>query len=306
MITQFYRFVVCRLVIISFLFSSAALAQNKVVVIPLVQEASLPPFAPVPSPNPPTSDYTYIFGSDTAIDKVTGLVWQREDDNVLRNWEAAWDYCINNSEGLPGWGWRLPSVAELVSIVHYGRHHAAINPFVFVGTNSSRYWSSPTYSNNSTRASYVSFSSGSVNRDEKSNSHYVRCVRQLRNRDNLFLNNSNGTVTDLSTGLTWQQFVEDDNVSWAEAVSYCQELELTGGGWRLPNIKELHSIMDDRVFGPAIDTEAFPGTGPTNNYWSATTHVQDSNSAWHVGLITGSIHASTKTVSNNRRVRCVR
>lgn len=67
-------------------------------------------------------------------------------------------------------------------------------------------------------------------------------------------NNGNGTVTDSSTGLVWQQ-AEPGTMSWDSALAYCEGLSLTGANdWRLPNIKELESLTDDTRISPALDT----------------------------------------------------
>ena len=133
----------------------------------------------------------------------------------------------------------------------------------------------------------------------------MRCVRGLTNRDNQFKNNGNGTVTDLATGLTWQR--EDDNVLRANdgpAAAYCQGLTLAGGGWRLPTIKELRSIVDDRVYSPAIDSETFPGTN-SSRYWSATSDARPfSINAWCVYFNFGVVRNASK--SDTGYVRCVR
>ena len=62
---------------------------------------------------------------------------------------------------------------------------------------------------------------------------------------NSFADNGDGTVTDTATGLMWQQ--ADDGVArdWGEALAYAEDLTLAGhGDWRLPNAKELQSIVD--------------------------------------------------------------
>ena len=139
-----------------------------------------------------TGDYTATFGEDsdytinppsytdngngTVTDNVTGLVWQKQDDATPRTWDAAITYCSGNAAGLPGTGWRLPTDFELTTIVDYGRSYPAIDP-VFIGTQSSYYWSSTTYVNDSTYAWYVNFYYGVVRYNGKTISYYVRCVR---------------------------------------------------------------------------------------------------------------------------------
>lgn len=76
-----------------------------------------------------------------------------------------------------------------------------------------------------------------------------------------WLANDDGTVTDLATALIWQQ--QDDGLrrTQANAITYCESLSLAGNtNWRLPNIKELFSIVDHRADSPAIDERAFLNT----------------------------------------------
>ena len=118
-----------------------------------------------------------------------------------------------------------------------------------------------------------------------------------------WLDNGDGTATDIATGLKWQQ--EDDNSprSHADAITYCQGLILSGNSnWRLPNIKELISIVDYRADNPAIDNSAFPNTDPTR-YWSATSVASNANGAWPVNFDRGGSTSLAKT--NLELVRCV-
>lgn len=81
-----------------------------------------------------------------------------------------------------------------------------------------------------------------------------------------FQDNNDGTVTDLNTGLIWQQLLFEDKFTHADAVAAADTFSLNGyNDWRLPNIKELYSLIDFRgVTGlnvnessPFIDTTYF-------------------------------------------------
>lgn len=235
---------------------------------------------------------------------MTGLVWQKTNVNTTRTWAQAWEYCAYNNAGLPGTGWRLPSIDELISIVAYGTNSAAINKTIFPETNSSNYWSATTRAYNSNNSWSVDFLYGFVSYSAKSNSHYVRCVRGTSYRNGLLKNNGNGTVTDMATGLTWQREDDNEERNWDNATSYCQGLPLAGGSWRLPTVKELRSIVDNQVYGPAIDGNTFPGTD-LPHYWSATLYADNVNSyAWGIYFYGGNVNNNSK--SNTYYVRCVR
>lgn len=118
--------------------------------------------------------------------------------------------------------------------------------------------------------------------------------------------NGNGTVMDSGTLLMWQQG-ENSYMSWEAALSYCEGLTLaTHTDWRLPNIKELSSIVDNTRFSPAINKTLFPNAIPSD-YWSSTT-VGSSGytmNAWSVDFTLGGTYAGAgKSVRNY--VRCVR
>ena len=86
-----------------------------------------------------------------------------------------------------------------------------------------------------------------------------------------------GIVTDNKTKLVWQDNYdnkEDDSMTyasltWSKALLYCHNLTLDGGGWKLPNINELKSIIVDKA-APTID-EVFKYT-KSSKYWSSTTY----------------------------------
>ena len=103
---------------------------------------------------------------------------------------------------------------------------------------------------------------------------------------NEFVDNGDSTISDKATGLVWAQYDSRTGMSWEEALSYAENLELAGhSDWRLPNVKELQSIVDytrspGTTNSAAIDP-LFDCTQITNEageddygfYWSSTTHA---------------------------------
>lgn len=97
-----------------------------------------------------------------------------------------------------------------------------------------------------------------------------------------FTDNGNGTVSDNLTGLMW---AKDANlwgsVNWNTAIDNCNSLVLGGtNDWRLPNIREIYSLVDFRyMFPPISDTTGsgqWSSGDPFNNiqtdcYWSSST-----------------------------------
>jgi Protein of unknown function (DUF1566) len=104
----------------------------------------------------------------------TGLIWQRADDGVQKNWADASAYC--EALVLSRYSdWRLPSRHELVSIADYGRYDPAINP-AFECKNAS-YWSDRPAADNEGYYWQVNFNKGSSGVIGSAAEYYVRCVR---------------------------------------------------------------------------------------------------------------------------------
>jgi hypothetical protein len=97
-----------------------------------------------------------------------------------------------------------------------------------------------------------------------------------------FNDNKNGTVSDATTGLMWQQNSSPQAMNWQQSLAYCENLELAGfSDWRLPNVHELQSIVDYTRYNPSINTGYFPSTEPTF-YYSSTTKNENPDNAWTV------------------------
>ena len=127
-----------------------------------------------------------------------------------------------------------------------------------------------------------------------------------------FLDLGDGTVADRRTGLMWQKeaavVVVHGRISaagdagWQDALRYCNELELGGHtDWRLPNVRELQSIVDYGRSAPCIDPvfEAVPSW-----YWSSTTVAAHPGSAWYVHFNDGYLGCGNKAAFH--QVRAVR
>jgi hypothetical protein len=243
-----------------------------------------------------------INGSDTVTDDNTLLMWQRQDDNTNRTWANAGTYCSGLSLGGHS-DWRLPESFELHSIVDYGKSAPSIDTTYFPSTQAQRYWSSTTLTTDSSIASwYVYYNFGFVNSNLKTDSYYVRCVRgTITTRS--FTDNGDSTVTDSKTSLVWQQSTGGQG-TWESALSYCEGLTLGSlSDWRLPNSKELGSIVDLSESNPSIDSTAFPSTQPLF-YWSSTTYVNDTPFAWIRDFDGGNVRNFHK--GSDKHFRCVR
>jgi hypothetical protein len=139
----------------------------------------------------------------------------------------------------------------------------------------------------------------------------------------LIVDSSNNTVTDSVTNLVWDRCIlgrsdsdcqTDSKVpvtySWQEAlaasVSANSALHKGFSDWRLPNVKELESIVrltSVDAGQPAIDNTAFPNT-PTSGdefglgaAWSSTSYATDPSRAWIVLFSNGEYQPNLKQAS---------
>ncbi|OOO00513.1 MAG: hypothetical protein ATN35_07050 [Epulopiscium sp. Nele67-Bin004] len=104
---------------------------------------------------------------------------------------------------------------------------------------------------------------------------YVRAVRGEEYGVNQYVDNGNGTITDNETGLMWMSVDTGEAVNWEEALIQAENSEFAGySDWRLPDVKELQSIIDYSGSYPAIDQDFFTCTELAENefyyYWTST------------------------------------
>lgn len=117
-------------------------------------------------------------------------------------------------------------------------------------------------------------------------------------------------VFDRATGLCW---AADGNeagcnngaeISWAGGIAYANALDFAGfTDWRMPNIKELLSIINYVRVTPALLEPPFINTGIVI-YWSSTTYAAVDSAAWLCDFDTGSTTLVVKT--DTELIRCVR
>ena len=89
-------------------------------------------------------------------------------------------------------------------------------------------------------------------------------------------------VIDNATGLEWQDNESVDS-NWSDAISYCSNLPLDDGGWWLPNIEELETLVDSSRNDPAVTEGIFQHIS-SSYYWSSTTSEYSADLAWIMGF----------------------
>ena len=260
-------------------------------------------------------------GDGTITNNATGLMWQQTPDNQGLSRPEAVAYC--ESLELAGYDdWRIPTLKELFSISDFseGWPYLNTNYFDLAGTSVSKdeqYWADDyvgtTVEGGSEAAFGVNHGTGHIKAYPANVSgpmgNYVRAVRGNTYGVNDFVDNGDGTITDNAAGLMWQQADSGSGMDWENALAYAESFTLAGhDDWRLPNIKELQSIVDythspsasdETNLGPAIDTDFFQITelpsGTTNYstdygyFWSSTSAYFGTESpeyyyAWYVAF----------------------
>lgn len=133
-----------------------------------------------------------------------------------------------------------------------------------------------------------------------------------------YKDNGDGPVTDASTGLSWmrcaigQLWTGSTCMATATAYLWPYAYALTGAvsfaghnDWRLPNVRELQTILDRSKYSPAIDAATFPNT-PATPFWSATDYAGVPSAAWYVHFGDGYVGSVLKLSANPAQVRLVR
>ena len=270
--------------------------------------------------------YTVSDDGTTVTDNVTGLVWQQSSD-LNADGEVNYDDKLFQSEAVSycdsltlggRTDWRLPSIKEAYSLILFSGKDASN----YLGTDTSTLvpfldavfdWAfgdldSPGSTDRIIDAQYASttiYVSTTMNGDAtmfgvnyvdgrikgyplNTKEFYVRCVAD--NTDygvNDFVDNEDSTVSDNATGLMWQQD-DFESTDWDDAVAQCEGATTANyDDWRLPNAKELHSIVDytrspdthaTAAIDPVFNASSFINEGGWTDwgaYWTSTTHVDN-------------------------------
>jgi hypothetical protein len=260
-------------------------------------------------------------GNGTVSDRITGLMWT-QDPGTKKTFEEALSGASECRTG--GYtDWRLPTIKELYSLIQLNgtdpdpgsTDTSGLKPFIDTGffrfqygrenegeriidsqfATSTRYVST-TMGGNETMFG-VNFADGRIKgypiigrRGETR--FYVLYVRE--NPDygkNQFKDNGDGTITDEATGLTWMKADSGQGMNWPAALEYAEGLKLAGcSDWRLPNAKELQSIIDytrspdttgSAAINPVFDATEIRNEGGEKDfghYWTSSSHLSSRGS----------------------------
>lgn len=110
-------------------------------------------------------------------------------------------------------------------------------------------------------------------------------------------------VCDTTTGLYWEQSPDGVTRYTLDPGTAQTHFAALGAGWRVPEIGELHDVVDYTAFNPVVNTSVFSNV-QSSGYWSATTIAINSSGAWVVVFGDGTVVTFNKT--SNVFVWCAR
>ena len=247
-------------------------------------------------------------GDGTVTDNVTGLVWEQDPTDTSTVFDDAVAYCdaleLGGSDD-----WRIPSLKELFSISDFGEGWPYLDTEYFYLVESARqdkdqqFWAqryevdtdgavpNSAFGVNHMTGHIKAYPDGSDGNQMAAK--YVRCVLGDEYGANDFVDNGDGTVTDETAGLMWAADDSGEGLDWESALEFAvtanEENYLGYSDWRVPNVKELQSIVDYSGVYPAIDAEFFDITDEDSYFWTSTsayfsTQNPDYYYAWYVAF----------------------
>ena len=230
---------------------------------------------------------------EVVVDRATGLVWNQNASPATfpMSWAEAFAYIGRlNRAGYHGIdNWRLPCRRELFSLISHQQINPALpegHPFsdVFPGY----YWTSSTCRRLTDQAWYIHLGGGRIYRGMKHGSYMLWPVtgpqRNERSLSNRFKVES-VTARDRLTGRVWlRSFDEMERpLRWEKAFAKIDALNTRKASgyndWRLPNIRELESLVHLNRHSPALAAD-HPFADVAEGYWSSTTSIYEKQYAW--------------------------
>jgi hypothetical protein len=267
--------------------------------------------AQYPGPQPQYRDN----GDGTVSDLVTGLMWEKAFHKTSFS-EAPAQAAGSRTGGHADW--RVPNIKELYSLMNFQGQTGRSGPSTQGAPADAKPYLNTRYfdfeypsvgrfidAQYVTQTAYqgmtmgrdksffgVNFADGRIKAYPQDGgpggrTWYARYVRgNPAYGKNDFKNNGDGTVSDLATGLTWMQADSGRKLDWGQALAYCESLSFAGhDDWRLPNAKELHSIVDYKRSPSATGSAAIDpvfsitqirdeeGQPDWPYFWTSTSHL---------------------------------
>jgi hypothetical protein len=226
-------------------------------------------------------------------DRATGLMWNQNASPATfpMSWAEAFAHIDQlNRSGYQGIdNWRLPCRRELFSLIS----HQQINPSLpeghpFSDVFPGYYWTSSTCRRLSDQAWYIHLGGGRIYRGMKHGSYMLWPVAGPQRNEGPLSNRfkvESVTARDRLTGRMWLRSFDkmEGPLRWEKALATIDALNTQKAGgyadWRLPNIRELESLVDLSRHSPALPAD-HPFAHAAEGYWSSTTSVYEKRYAW--------------------------
>jgi hypothetical protein len=144
-------------------------------------------------------------------------------------------------------------------------------------------------------------------------------IQQTTPTEDFILDDNSGVATHHESGLIWMRCAlgqswdkvnrsclgDPSEHTWREALQVANGYHFVGSkGWRLPNINELFSIIEERCAAPGINTTVFPAVSPLSIYWSSSSDANLATHAWSIHLDDGLVHVHDKVNTAYVRLVC--
>ena len=230
-------------------------------------------------------------------DRLTGAVWS-QDANPAEfplTWDEAHAYVADmRARRAHGYGnWQLPPRDLLFSLIsHQNINPALADQHPFENLFSSYCWSADSCCRLPDQAWYIHLGGGRIHRGMKHGAYLVWPVSPAQwpgpepgRRGSERLTSGDVGVTDHRTGLIWSKDADPvgRETTWPEALVAIDAVNRKGlagrSDWRLPNIRELESLVDLGRHSPAL-SGGQPFVNVRDAYWSSTTSVYETRYAW--------------------------
>ena len=225
-------------------------------------------------------------GEGIVIDNNTGLEWQQTIEGYNNfTWDDANDYCKKLEYGGHD-DWRLPTIEEFRTIIDYGGNGGGVDTSLFPVPTVCDFWTSTVDAVYGNGKHWAVDSRGGYGNNANYFEYSARCVRNSwtpsPSKFHMVSENGSKIVRDATTNLIWQGTVEDKELSWYDALVYCENLTYAGyNDWRLPNINELETLLRfDKSTGTPSD---FPDI-PEWRYWSSSTYTLSHGYGWGLNI----------------------
>jgi len=260
--------------------------------------------------NDTQDDQRFRLDGDTVFDTRTGLHWSRNANpfEFPYTWREAFGLIdeMNRSSAHGRNDWRLPSRRELFSLVSHQHINPALpesHPFhdVFNGY----YWTATPCARLPDQAWYVHLGGARIYRGMQKGAYLAWPVAGPELKIALHTDRfrvKDAIVEDRWTGLCWTHTARTSAtlVTWEEALkaSVALNQDAFGGraNWRLPNIRELESLVDLARHSPALPA-GHPFEDVQDGYWSSTSSVYEARYAWVLYMQDGAVGVGFKRES---------